>query len=120
MAKHYSISSREDYVLIAFDLPPDLPALREVAVDLIENFIESRQFLWDFSNGFALTPDEMREIADGAKKVAPRTSRRVAIVAPEDLNYGLLRIFEVYREKEGSQVKVFRNRELASEWISST
>ena len=44
--------------------------------------------------------------------------RRVAVVAPSDMSYGLARVFQGYRESAGDGVvQVFRTRAEAERWL---
>jgi hypothetical protein len=65
---------------------------------------------------FALSPDEVRIVA--ARHVFAPGSRRVGI-APGDLPFAMLRMFETYREIFGSGeiTQVFRTREEALAWF---
>lgn len=65
---------------------------------------------------FALSPDEVRIAA--ARSVFSPESRRVGI-APDDLPYAMLRMFETYRRifGGGENTQVFRAREEALAWF---
>ena len=45
------------------------------------------------------------------------TSRR-AVIAPDDLTYGLSRMYEVFSKANDSNLGVFRNREDAVNWLN--
>lgn len=64
---------------------------------------------------FALTPDEVRIAA--SRCVFSAGSRRVGI-APDDLPYAMMRMFETYREMFGGGeiTQVMRTREEALAW----
>ena len=61
--------------------------------------------------------EEIQEIAIyGKSKFVVKN--RLAAVAPQDVAYGTLRAFEVYREQEGHSVpRVFRTKQEAIEWL---
>ncbi len=118
MPHSFSIVRETGIVAVSFDSAPDLATLIEVAAALIEGHGDDRVFLGNFSNGVALEPTELREIAEGSKALAESRGRIVALVAPENLHYGLMRMFAVYREQDGSEVAVFRERAAAEQWLS--
>jgi len=45
---------------------------------------------------------------------------RVAVVAPLDFGFGLFRMWEVFAEKTGWRISVFRSRALADPWVQRT
>jgi hypothetical protein len=60
-------------------------------------------------------PEDVRQFAQ--RKIYSSTSRR-AILVKDDLQFGLARMFETYRELNGeSGIRVFRAFEEAMEWI---
>jgi uncharacterized protein (DUF169 family) len=67
--------------------------------------------------GVDLTNEEIINIAEYGKSIFIKPSR-IAIVAPQDLAYGLSRMFGVYRDQEShSSAGVFRNKKEAMEWL---
>lgn len=67
---------------------------------------------------FALSPNEVRMLA--ARSVFSHGSRRVGI-APDDLQFAMMRMFETYREifGGGEITQVVRTREEALAWYES-
>ena len=61
------------------------------------------------------TADEIRGIADVVK--GETLSGRLALVADEDLYYGLSRMFESYAEYAGFDCLVFREYDPALDWL---
>jgi hypothetical protein len=62
-----------------------------------------------------LGPEDVRQFAQ--RKIYSSTSRR-AILVKDDLQFGLARMFETYRELNGETgIRVFRSFEEAMEWI---
>ena len=75
--------------------------------------------LWDLRDAeFNLGRSEVWTSADFAKQHSPYQELRMAFVASEDLEFGLLRMWEIFREGEGVQTSVFRDREAALEWLT--
>jgi hypothetical protein len=44
--------------------------------------------------------------------------KRVALVAGRDVDFGLMRMFEVYREHQRTETRVFRDYDAAIEWAA--
>jgi len=73
--------------------------------------------LWDLLNiNFSLTMDEIKEIAAYGKQKFTEPSA-MALVTQQDLAYGELRVFEIYREEQNARARVFRDREEAVNWL---
>ncbi len=65
-----------------------------------------------------LTSDDMKSLADLAKPLDPSQSR-IAVVASEDLNYGLARMHAVFREHDNFSIRAFRDEDEAIRWLVS-
>ena len=75
--------------------------------------------VWDFREAHAdLSSADIREIAHfvSCYQPAPPPSR-VAFVTPRDFDFGLARMFEVFREDPRTELRVFRNYEEAVCWV---
>ena len=59
---------------------------------------------------------ELVALADLAKEL-PHRPEKVAIVASDDLMYGLGRIYAGHRESDEHQLNVFRDEESALQWL---
>jgi hypothetical protein len=80
--------------------------------------------LWDTTDAdlSQVKGNELEELAKLTKQYAPeRAGGRTAFVAPDDLNFGLARMYATYSEITGFQVemKVFRTHKEAEQWISA-
>ena len=74
--------------------------------------------LWDLRQAqFALSSSEVRALAEFTKKHSPFSHLRMAFVVGSDLEFGLVRMFEVFREAKGTQTEVFREMHEALEWL---
>ena len=83
--------------------------------DTLELGLTNRR-LWDANRHFDFSAEEIRAIANHGKKIWPGAAR-VAFLAEDDLTFGLLRMFEAFREQENYQTKAFRDEEEAREWL---
>jgi len=79
----------------------------------------SKGVLWNFTNGSNanLSPDDMNRIAQMVKKHA--IHKKTAYVGSADLEFGLLRMYEIYAliQSVPPVMKVFRDRTDAIKWI---
>jgi hypothetical protein len=68
--------------------------------------------------------ESVRRLAElSARMDPPAASARFAIVAPQDVAFGLGRMYETYRalnQRSTKQVAVFRDRAAATRWLGST
>lgn len=82
----------------------------------------SKLVLWDFSAG-SLAPfsnKDFRSLAHRAGNFSPKIAgAKAAIMAPEAIDFGLGRMFQVYSEMENFpyQVQIFRDLESAKSWL---
>lgn len=95
----------------------DLEALLAELDEIAQAYRNNRR-LWDLSDTFRYTNEEVRRIAAHGRVIWPG-SARVAYLAEDDLAYGLLRMFEVYRKQENYQTKVFRKKPAAMAWLQA-
>ena len=80
--------------------------------------------LWDMSSAEVehVTADILRRfIGKAAELGARRPGGRTAVVAPEDLQFGLARMSEVFTELESAPYlfRAFRSRQEALAWLES-
>jgi hypothetical protein len=64
----------------------------------------------------SVTPAGLRAMLGRDPIFAP--SSRRAVVAPEDLGFGLARMFEMHRDGEAGELRVFRARHEAVGWLA--
>ncbi|HTP13907.1 MAG TPA: hypothetical protein VMM37_09755 [Bacteroidota bacterium] len=65
------------------------------------------------------TNDEIKSVAEFLVTKADRFGHRLALVAAQDLTYGILRMTSVGSENQGVESGVFRSVEEARAWILS-
>ncbi len=68
---------------------------------------------------FDLLSEEIKEIAEYGKRKFTKKNR-AAYVAPSDLAFGEMRMFSVFREQDIAEIRTFRNKEEATEWLKSS
>lgn len=116
MAKNHSIVTRDGVMTIRFSRSPSVDDIRE-AIDDVASSNPPPLRLWDLSfAGLNLTADQLREAAaHGRSKQFPPS--KIAIVAPDDLAFGLSRQFEFFRVDEQATTGVFRTEKEALAWL---
>lgn len=68
---------------------------------------------------FAVTGNQIRAFADFAQTGKPRFAR-MAMVVPDDLGYGLARVFRAYTGRhDDSSLKIFRDAKEAWAWLTA-
>jgi len=66
---------------------------------------------------FNRSSDEVRTVAGFVASFANRVNHRIALVAHEDLPYGLMRMGSVGSEERGIESQVFRSFDEARKWL---
>lgn len=120
MDKPYSITSQDDVAVVRFDSRVDLSTAKAAIQDVAVADAADLQ-LYDFSPGgrFDLDASEIQQLAEYGRRLGDSHSSRVAIVAPHDLDYGLLRMYRAYRDQGRTEARhqVFRNCDDALDWL---
>jgi len=77
-----------------------------------------RSVVWDFRDArFDIESPEIRQIAHFVSRNQPTPPpSRVAFVTPRDADFGLARMFGVFREDPRTEFRVFRDCEEALSW----
>ena len=63
------------------------------------------------------TPGQIRVVAQALGPYAERIGGRCAVLATEDIHFGLSRMGSVYSESVGVETEVFRNEDEALAWL---
>ena len=64
------------------------------------------------------SPSQIRHVAQALAPYAERIGGRCAIVAREDIHFGLSRMGSVYSESVGVETEVFRTEDEALAWLA--
>ena len=111
----YSIEQLEGITHVRF---PGMPTVDDInaASEKLSHMENAAKRLWVFEAGVSFTADEVRSIANQAQsRTVPRSW--VAIVADQNIAYGLSRMYAVFRTIESVTVKVFTNENQALAWL---
>lgn len=65
-----------------------------------------------------LTAAEVRAMVEAAARVPHHPGTRVAVVVRSDVMFGVMRMYEMYGDSVGIQVRVFRERIDAERWLN--
>jgi hypothetical protein len=112
----WEIDREGDIVRVDFLASPDrddVLALMD-ALDGLENS-ELRLFVMEKAE-MLLSTAEVREEAEVARNMVNQP-RKIAVVAPGSISYGISRIFKVFRESEETRLEVFRELDEARAWL---
>ena len=80
--------------------------------------ISTNRRMWVAGNHFIYSADEISQIAEHGRHLWTANAR-VAYVASDSLSLNLLRTFEIYREQENYETRVFDNEAAALEWLQA-
>jgi hypothetical protein len=88
-----------------------------------EDFSPGIDSIWDFrkTTSASVTNDDLKEIARYNERIGPIRGPKwkAALVVSTDLFFGLARMFEAFADSAPNEIKVFRNMEEATAWITS-
>ena len=116
MTKVYDIASLGGIVQVRFVRSPQVEDFCRALDEVVE--LDANQFrLWDFSCGVNWSTQQLEKIAAYAKITLRTPASKIAIIAPDDLTYGLFRIHDVFRADEYSEQIVFRTETEALNWL---
>lgn len=114
----YEISQEGGVTRIEFNLSPskaEMMALMEELASLEGS--ERRMYVMEKAEILLSTAD-VREGAEVARKKQSQP-RRIVVVAPGSITYGISRIFKVFRESEDTELAIFRDEDAGREWLLS-
>ena len=119
MAKTHLITYIDGITKIKFLVSPNLELCKSIIDEIVENYPYEKR-LWDLSEiKFDFSTSEIQTIAEYGKGKFTNPNR-LAVFALDDLAFGEMRQFEVYREEEGKALpRVFRNEQDAIDWLNS-
>ena len=88
-----------------------------------EEYITIQKYqIIDFTEctSFQLSSDDMRAIVEVDIEVSKSNPDIIiAIVAPDDIAFGMSRVYEAYAEETGFRIKVFRDKKESRLWIQN-
>ena len=110
----YSIATRSECTVIRFHRDLELAEVLALIDEVAK--LDDPNRLWDVTKCISFTSDQLRQIAEYGKQVWPHPFKE-AYVGSNDLSFGLLKMYQVYRDQDGEQTNVFRTEEEAINWF---
>ncbi|MBL4679810.1 MAG: hypothetical protein JKY88_03680 [Pseudomonadales bacterium] len=119
MKKMFSISEVEGILVIEFEASPNYSQVLSCIDELAESE-PSGYRLWDLSKiELDLSSEELRKVSLYRSKKKYKSSIKAAFLVTNDLSFGGMRQFGVYRAGDiGGEGRVFRSRIEAIEWLN--
>ena len=112
----FTINVSNGILTVLFSQEPSKEDIHNALIETSKNHTVTKR-LWDFSEiKFNLSQNQLQDIAEFAKNLFIQPSK-VAMVASSDLSFGVSRIYEVFREDNQTEVKVFRKIEDGRRWL---
>ena len=118
MSRNYSIENADGVTTIRLQRSLTLDEMFEM-MQHVAHTDECNRRLWDVTEKFSFTSEEIKKIADRGRILWPSASR-VAFLAVDNLSFGLLRMLEVFREQETYETRVFRDEQAALKWLKES
>lgn len=117
MSDKYSIFYDSGITKVKFLAKPSFDEVKDI-IDVIVADYPYEKRLWDMTDiKFDFTLNEIKLIAEYGKRVFTKPNK-LSIVTDDDLAYGEMRQFMVYREQDGRATPiVFRKEEDAIKWL---
>jgi len=118
MSKIYKIEYLNNITRVNFTDKPSYKETTRIIDEIAKNYPYEKR-LWDLTDSnFNFTEQEIIDIAKYGKLKFINPSK-IAIIAPNDIAYGEMRQFMVYREEENkADACVFRTEEEAINWLN--
>lgn len=113
------ILSSGNVLIFEFDAPPTLSDLVWCFEQLSKTLEGIHDRLWDLGVGVSFDAEEIKGLAQQSRGYE-QPAARSAIVAPENVAYGLSRMFASYRDDNRVAQGIFRTREEALAWLADS
>ena len=119
MSETHEITVVDGITKIKFLVDPTVEDCKSIIDDLAENYPYEKR-LWDLSDiVFNWTMEEIKTISEYGKYKFTRPNK-LAVYAVDNVSFGEMRQFEVYREEEGKALpRAFRDEQEAIDWLNS-
>jgi len=115
MDKCYSIEVIDGITTTRFFRKAKMSAIIEAMDEVLAKHLSPLR-LWEFKAGADIDSNQIRDIARYGQKIWP-TPSKAAIVASDNLSFGLARMHDAYRVQELHETRVFRTEEAALKWL---
>lgn len=116
MSKDFTIETVSGVTVIRISRKLEFDEILK-AINDVASLTPSDRRLWNLNQFFRFSKEQILEMAELGRRIWP-TASKVAYVTSDELSFGLLRMFEVYREQEQYQTRVFKSEEEALTWLN--
>lgn len=116
MDKKYHIETIDGIITVRFLQEPEAIDICKSLDDAAGNSPGNLR-LWDFTIGSNLPDDDIQIVAHHAKSIR-MPAGKVAIVAPQDLTFGIFRVYAAHRDEQRVKLSVFRSEQEARDWLN--
>lgn len=114
MSEDFSHETRDGVSIIRFHRQVTIDRLLEIVEAVIPEVSDRR--LWHVASHFDFSPAEVERLSALGRRLWPGPAR-VAYVADQTAQYGMLRMFEAYRHQESYETRTFMDEPSALEWL---
>ena len=114
-SKNYSVEFDDDVAIMRLHETVSVEEILRILGEVAQT-VECRRRLWDATEHFVFTAEEISQIAERAKQHWP-ASARVAYLASDQLSFDLLLALEMHREQADYETRVFRDEVEALAWL---
>ena len=115
MNRTYTIELLDTIITLRFNQNPTVDDIR-ASLKEASKINPGDLRLWDFSRGVDLTVHDVKDVAHYAKAIQMQPGK-VAIIAPQDLTFGLFRVYMAHRNEARVTLDVFRTEEEGIDWL---
>lgn len=116
MSGFYTITSEAGVTRVRLHHQPDFNTIQRIIDDLAENH-DYQHRLWDCSDARINMPMDEIRVLSAYERTRLKGPGKLAIIAPDDLTFGEMRAFGVYREDPLAKVMFFRSEDKALSWL---
>lgn len=120
------VTFRFDSNIVVIDLVGEY-SMEEIPATVLHSLADSNCpatpcILINLSNSLSIakrTSEDVKHLALSLVSLSKRFNDRIALVAPKDFQYGLMRMGSVFTEAMGIEPQIFRNFADARQWLLS-
>jgi len=116
VSNQYSISTTNNITFIQLFRKLNLSEISALFEELQQSNPTDLR-LWDISSSDVSFTDEQIKTIAAIGKTQTHLPSKVALVAPSDYDVGIAGVFEVFKETKEIDIKVFRDKSKAEQWL---
>lgn len=117
MANNHTITRERGVTIVRFESAPTFAQVRAAFDELAQLEGGDPLRLWDLTCGVRFSHHEVTSLARAGSRGPQPARSRVAIIADDDLSFGLSRMYGAYRVDTDVEHRVFRTEEEGMAWL---